>query len=197
MTTAPEQTTPPTPASAEASIPLAAPAPVAAPTAGYAGTAIALLMLGAGVIALRDSAVSAGWLDGRPFTTTVVGWLDGLTFTWWMIPVGLLAVLVGAWCVYAALRPRRRTAVAVAARSSVWMAPADLARVASRAAETVPGVLDARSSATLRKITITAHTTAGSGAPQIKSAVAEAVRDAATLVRTTPKIRVRTRTGGA
>ena len=74
------------------------------------------------------------------------------------------AVLVGAWCVYAALRPRRRTAVAVAARSSVWIAPADLARLASRAAETVPGVLDARSSATLRKITVTAHTTAGSGA---------------------------------
>lgn len=197
MTTVPEQATPASPASATASMPPAAPAPVAAPVAGYAGTAVALLMLGAGVIAMRDSAVSAGWLDGRPFTTTFVGWLDGLTFTWWMIPVGLLAVVVGAWCVYAALRPRRRTAVAVAARSSVWMAPADLARVASRAAETVPGVLDARSVATLRKITVTAHTTAGSGAPQIKSEVAEAVRDAATIVSKSPKIRVRTRTGGA
>jgi hypothetical protein len=165
--------------------------------AGYAGTVVALLMLGAGVMALRDSAVSAGWLDGRPFTTTFIGWLDGLTFTWWMIPVGLLAVVVGAWCIYAALRPRRRTAVAVAARSSVWMAPADLARVATRAAETVPGVLDAHASATLRKITITAHTTAGSGAPQIKSAVADAVLSAASIVRTPPKIRVRTRTGGA
>jgi hypothetical protein len=195
MSTAPEQTTPPTPASAEASMPPAAPAPVAAPVAGYAGTVIALLMLGVGVIALRDSAVSAGWLDGRPFTTTFVGWLDGLLFTWWMIPVGVLAVLAGAWCVYAAVRPRRRTAVAVTARSSIWMAPADLARVASHAAETVPGVLDARSSATLRTITVTAHTTAGGG--QIKTAVAEAVRDAATIVRTPPKIRVRTRTGGA
>ena len=57
MTTAPEQTTPPTPASAEPSIPPAAPAPVASPAAGYAGTAIAVLMMGAGEIALRDSAV--------------------------------------------------------------------------------------------------------------------------------------------
>ena len=160
---------------------------------------IAVLMLGLGVIALRDSAVSAGWLDGRPFTTTVVGWIDGLTFAWWMIPAGLLPRSSSARggctrrCVRGAGPLSRSTR-----RSSVWMAPADLARLASRAAETVPGVLDARSSATLRKITITAHTTAGSGAPQIKSAVAEAVRDAATaIVRTPPKIRVRTRTGGA
>jgi hypothetical protein len=197
MTTAPEQTTAATRASANASMPPAAPAPVAAPVAGYVGTVLALLLLGAGVIALRDGAVSAGWLDGRPFTTTFVGWLDGLSFAPWMVPVGLLAVVVGAWFAYAALRPRRPTAVAVAARSSVWMAPADLARVASRAAETVPGVLEARSSTTLRTLTVTAHTTAGSGAPQIKAAVTEAVGDAATIVSTPPKIRVRTRTGGA
>ena len=86
MTTAPEQTTAATRASANASMPPAAPAPVAAPVAGYVGTVLALLMLGAGVIALRDGAVSAGWLDGRPFTTTFVGWLDGLSFAPWIGP---------------------------------------------------------------------------------------------------------------
>ena len=167
------------------------------PRSRLVGTLIAVLILGLGVIALRDSAVSAGWLDGRPWITTVINWIDGLTFAWWMIPAGIAAILVGAWWVYAALRPRRRP-LAVYAASSVGIAPADLACLASRAAETVPGVLDALSSATLRKITVTAHTTADSGATQMKSAVVEAVRDsAAAIVNPPPKIRVRTHTGGA
>lgn len=55
-------------------------APVAAPAAGYAGTVIALLLLGLGVIALRDSAVSAGWMDGQLFLPSAIGWIDGLGF---------------------------------------------------------------------------------------------------------------------
>lgn len=196
MITTPERTQPP-PDSAESALPKAGSAPVAAPAAGYVGTVIALLMLSLGVVALRDGAVSAGWLDGQQWTTSAIGWVDGLTFTWWMIPVGIVAILIGAWSGYAALRPRRRTAVAVTARSSVWMAPADLARLASQAAEAVPGVLDARSSATLRKITVTAHTTADSGAAQVKSAIATAVSDAAKITSSPPKVRVRTRTGSA
>jgi hypothetical protein len=120
---------------------------------------------------------------------TVINWIDGLTFAWWMIPAGIAAILVGAWWVYAALRPRRRTALAVTAASSVWIGPADLARLVSRAAEKVPEVLEARSSATLRKLTVTAHTTAEGGATQMKSAVADAVRDSvAAIVNPPPKI---------
>jgi hypothetical protein len=196
--TAPEQTRfPAAPANtAKPIVPTAGRAPVAAPAAGYVGTLIAVLMLGLGVIALRDSAVSAGWLDGRPWITTVINWIDGLTFAWWMIPAGIAAILIGAWWVYAALRPRRRTALAVTAASSVWIGPADLARLVSRAAEKVPEVLEARSSATLRKLTVTAHSTVEGGATQMKSAVADAVRDSvAAIVKPPPKIRVRTRTG--
>ena len=197
MTTASEQTRP-SATDADAAEPTAGPAPVAAPAAGYVGSLIALIMLGLGVGALRDSAVAAGWLDGQEWTKSAIGWIDGLTFDWWMVPVGIAAILIGAWWVYAALRPRRRTAVAVNARRIVWIAPADLARLASRAAENVPGVLQARSSATLRKITVTAHTTADSGDTQIKSAVGDAVRASVlTLMSSPPKIRVRTRKGSA
>jgi hypothetical protein len=184
---APEQTPTPTPANA----------PVAAPAAGYVGTLIALLLLGLGVVALRDSAVSAGWLDGKEWTKTAIGWLDGLSFAWWMIPAGILAIVVGIWWVYAAVRPRRRTAVAVAADSSVWISPADLARVASAAAESVAGVLDARSTATLHKITVTAHTTEDGGDTSVESAIADAVRGATSIVSSPVKIRVKTRTGDA
>ncbi|GLP78393.1 hypothetical protein TUM20983_55030 [Mycobacterium antarcticum] len=184
-----------------ARLPAAGRAPVAAPSAGYVGTVIALVLLGAGIVALRDTAVLAGWLDGQPFTTTAIEGIDGLTVSWWTSPVGILAILIGAWWVYAALRPRRRTAIPVAADTSVWISPANLARIASAAAQSVPGVLDARSSAGLRKIVVTAQTTSdedvSKDGKQIKKAIAEAVGDTVNDFLATPlKVSVRTRTGG-
>lgn len=199
MTTAPNQTTTAAaPSDArEKTLPAPGRAPVAAPAAGYVGTLVALLTLAVGVIALRDSTVSAGWLGGRSWITAAIEWIDGLTFTWWMIPAGIASIIVGVWWVYAALRPRRRTAIAVAAQTSVWIAPADLARVASHAAATVPGVLDARSSATLRKIKVTVQITADSTGNEIKNAVTQAVRDSGGFLTAPHKVAVRTRTGGA
>ena len=183
------------PAVTGAALPPAARGPVAPPAAGYVGSLIALLLLALGVVALRDGAVAAGWLRGRPFLTTAIGWVDGLGFDWWMIPAGIAAIAIGAWWVYAALRPRRHTAVAVTARSSVWIGPADLARLASSAAETVPGVIDARSSATLRKIVVTATTTVGDAGSGFAAAVETAVRDATAVSSSPPTVRVRMRTG--
>jgi hypothetical protein len=172
-------------------------APVAAPAAGYIGTFIALIMLSVGVVALRDSAVSAGWFEGRLWISAVIEWIDGLTFQWWMIPVGIAAIIIGLWWVYAALRPRRRTAVAVDAHTSVWISTADLARIASHTAETMPGVLDARSSARPRKVKITADVTVEDADKAIKAAIGDAVRDSLTgFLTSPPKIVVRTRTGG-
>lgn len=189
------------PTATGAGLPPAARGPVAPPAAGYVGALIALLLLALGVVALRDSAVSAGWLRGRPFLTTAIGWVDGLGFDWWMIPAGAVAIAIGLWWVSAALRPRRRTAVSVTARSSVWIGPADLARLASRAAHTVPGVVDARSSATLRKVTVTAKvtatTTVGESGSGLASAIETAVREATAVTSSPPTVRVRTRTGTA
>ncbi|WP_226862611.1 DUF6286 domain-containing protein [Mycolicibacterium baixiangningiae] len=183
-----------------AMLPATPPSPAAPPAAGYVGSLIALLVLALGVIAVRDSAVSAGWLDGRPWTLNTVEWLDGLTYQWWMIPLGVIAILVGLWSVYSALRPRRRTALPLAARSSVWIGRSDLALVATRAAEMVPGVLGARSSATLRKVTVTVVTTAhdrGRDAQRLKSAVSAAVTNSLeSVMAAPPKVVVRTRTGG-
>jgi hypothetical protein len=200
VTTTPENPAPPD-GQRPARLPAAGRAPVGAPPAGYVGTLIAVLLLGAGVIAMRDTAVLAAWLNGQPFTTTVIEGIDGLTVTWWTSPVGLLAILIGLWWIYAALRPRRRTAVPVAAETSVWISLADLARIASAAAEDVPGVLDASSSANLHKIVVTAHTTADAGSAgagkQIKTDVAAAVADKLNgFVTTPPKVSIRTRTGG-
>ncbi|KAA0092773.1 hypothetical protein CIW49_28730 [Mycolicibacterium sp. P1-18] len=168
--------------------------PVAAPAAGYVGALIALLILALGAVALRDAAVHFGWLTGTAWIDTAVSGLDGLTYQGWMLPAGIVAILVGLWWVSAAIRPRRRTALEVPATTSVWIAKGDLARLASAAADSVPGVLDSRASASLRTVKVTANVTAGD--PALKAAITTAVADAVGgFTTTTPRITVRTRTG--
>ena len=168
--------------------------PVAAPAAGYVGALIALLILALGAVALRDAAVHFGWLTGTAWIDTAVSGLDGLTYQGWMLAAGIVAILVGLWWVSAAIRSRRRTALEVPAATSVWIAKGDLARLAGAAADSVPGVLDSRASASLRKVTVTANVTAGD--PALKAAITTAVADAVGgFTTTTPRITVRTRTG--
>jgi uncharacterized protein DUF6286 len=179
---------------ANAADPAAGRPPVAAPAAGYVGALIALLMLAVGGVALRDAAVHFGWLQGTPWTDTAVSGLDGLTYQPWMLPAGVVAILLGLWWVSAALRPRRRTALAVPARTSVWIAKADLARMASGAAASVPGVLHSRASASLRTVKVTADVTGSD--PALKAAITTAVANTiGGFTTTTPRIKVRTRTG--
>ncbi|MDG3013669.1 DUF6286 domain-containing protein [Speluncibacter jeojiensis] len=186
---------PTTTATADAVMPAAGRPPAAPPAAGYAGAVLAVILIAAGVLALRDTAVALDWLGGPLWINATIGWIDGLAFAAWMIPAGIAAVLIGGWMVWCALTPRRKTAVPVTARTSVWIEPADLARAASHAAQTVPGVLDVRSTATRRKITVTAHTT-DSRDPAIAGAVHDAVREYMTTLVTPPKIIVHNRTGG-
>lgn len=178
------------PQPAEPDIPALLPAKGSAPSAmswaAYVGILIALAMLGAGVIALRDSAISAGWLSGSPWITAAIDWIDGLTFVAWMIPAGVVTILLGAWILYAAVRPRRISACAVRARTSVWLDSTAVARIASATADRVPGVLRARTSAGLRKATVTVHVGAADIGPHVEAAVAAAVRRALAEILTTP-----------
>jgi len=116
------------------------PPPVAAPAAATVGVLLALLLPGAGVVGVRDGAVGAGWLHGAYWTRSAAQHIDGLTPQVWMIPVGVVLAPVGAWWVLAALKPRRRTALALQARSAVWIRPRDLAHLLAATAERVPGV---------------------------------------------------------
>lgn len=193
MTTA---SPPPGTADHAKTMPAAGRAPVATPGVGYVGAVLALLLVAAGVVALRDTAVALGWLGGPPWIDTAIDWIDGLRFQTWMIPAGIAAVLAGLGMLLSALTPRRTRVIAVAARSAVWIDPTDLARVASHAASAVPGVLDARSTATRRKIVVTADVVDPND-PSIPTAVDVAVRDVTEILAAAPKIIVRTRTGEA
>lgn len=134
-------------------------APVAPPAAGYIGALLAVLVIAAGCIALRDAFIAAEWISGPLWVDAAIKWVDGLRFAGWMIAAALGLVLIGGWALYSALRPRRKTAVQLQARSAIWIKTVDLARIATTTADTVPGVLDARARATRRKVVVTVHTT--------------------------------------
>ena len=156
-------------------MPAAGRAPAAPPAAGYIGALLAVLLIAAGCIAMRDACIAAGWLGGPLWIDAAIDWIDGLEFTGWMIAAGIALVLLGAWMLYSAVRPRRTTALQLDARSAVWIRPADLARAASATAHRVPGVLEATSRATRRTLVITAHTTDPAN-PDIAAQTQHAVR---------------------
>jgi hypothetical protein len=171
--------------------------PAALPAAAPAGVFLALVLLGLGVVALRDTAVALQWLHGTPWIDTVIHRIDGLRFASTMIPAGIAALAVGVALVISALRPRRSTAVAVTAASSVWISPWELAAVATHAANSVPGVFDARTAATRRTLTVSARVADTKTAQTKTNDIETAVHAATGIVSSPPKVTVRILTGAA
>lgn len=176
-------------------VPAQAAVPRAPAPAAYLGAALSLAVVAAGVIGIRDGIVAAGWMDGSMWTANAVNWIDGLTFAAWMIPAGVIALLLGVVLVIVALAPRRSTAVAVAGRTSVVIAHRDIARIAQSAARTVPGVIDAHADSTRRTVTVRARTL-GKGDSTTKSVVSQTVSASLAALATQPEIVVRIRPGG-
>ncbi|MBI3226057.1 MAG: hypothetical protein HYZ39_13480 [Mycolicibacterium cosmeticum] len=181
--------------------PVALPAPgrvpVATAPARYIGVALALTFLIAGGLALREAGVVLGWVAGTSWIGTVVAAVDGLHSQWWMVPAGAVVLAAGAWMVFSALRPRRKTAVAVDAQGAVWMRPRDVARLASFAAAAVPGVEVLRSEATRRKVILYVGLTGAESDSGAKGAIAAAVGSATEILSPPPRIAVRIGTSGS
>ena len=103
--------------------------------------------------------------------------------------------LVGVWWVLAALKPRRRTAVALQADSAVWIRPRDLAHLATATADGVPGVTHTSASAKRRKVSVTVDTTS-SDTTATRSEVTEAVTDRLAALASAPRVKVTARSRG-
>ncbi len=171
-------------------LPAAGRQPSAVPAAAPAGAFLALVLLGVGVVALRDTAVALQWLHGTPWIGAVIDRIDGMTFAWWVIPAGVTALAVGTVLVISALRPPRKTALAVKAKSSVWISPWELAGVSTFAANSVPGVFDARTAATQRKLAVSARVTDAKTVDAKTAEIDAAVRSAIQFLADPPKITV-------
>ncbi len=105
---------------------------------------VMLLLTALAVVLIRDTVVLAGWASGQPWSTPVLEWFRAVQPADWMIPVGVVLVLVGLWCLLQAMRRRPRRYLAVGSPVRAWLPAQDVDRLARSAAQSIDGVLDAR-----------------------------------------------------
>lgn len=168
-------------------------APLATAGASYLAVLIALLVIAVGVVGLRDGVIAAGWIGGTPWTPVAVDWLAALRPGGWMLPVGAVLAIAGLACVVTSIKPRRKPTAEVAAATAVFINLSDTARVATAAAESVAGVVAARSTARRGAVVVRCEVTGPLSADQ-RHAVEAAVGGELDALRAAPKIVVRTRT---
>lgn len=153
---------------------------------------IAVLLLALAVVLVRDALVGLGTLGGSPWLPAAVEALVGLTPSAVVAVVGVVVALVGLWLLLQAFRRRTRSEVAVRSQTGVFTGTSDVARLASGAARSVDGVLDASSTATLRSVTVKVV-----GTGDVQAQVQEAVTRRLSALDPAPRVRVRATTDGS
>lgn len=169
--------------------------PTAAPAAAPWAVLVALAVIALGAIGIRDALLAAGAFGGTSWTKRAADTIDGLSPQTWMIPAGVALALLGLWWLCAALKPRRRTEIALSGQPGAWIRSSDLARLAQPTAENTDGVVSARVSAGRRRVTVKATITARDSA-QIRAALTDAVEGRLTALQHAPKVKVNTRYSG-
>ncbi len=169
--------------------------PIGAGRITLLGIVMALLTGALGVIGIHDGLASGEVIDGRSWIESTINAFDGLKPQWWAVPAGVVAVLVGLWMLIVAVRRRPRTAVALRSQTGVYLRPADVRKLAARAANDVDGVTAARVSTSRRAARITVVVTGDDG--RIGQDVQDAVTERLSALESAPRLRIKTRTGVA
>lgn len=104
------------------------------------------------------------------------------------VVIGVVVALVGLWLMVAALRPRRRTHMRVAANSSVWMRPLDVARKSTAAVRRDFGSDDISSRANRKRLTVAmAHS---DGSEELAEEIQNSLRSELAVLEKPPRISV-------
>lgn len=151
--------------------------PRSAPAALVPGIVVALLLVAAGVVGIRDLAVSQGWADGQPWVATLLERLDGLTPGIGVLLLGILAALLGLGLLVLALTPGRPTHVRATRGGDLWLTPAAVASLAAGAADRAAGVVSARATRASRRSAAVHVVTRGTDGTDARTAAQQAVGD--------------------
>ncbi len=165
--------------------------PVAAPAAAVIGVLLALVVIAVGAVALREMLLGANAIAGPDWVTATARWVDGLQPATWLLPAGVGVVLVGLWWVWAAVKPRRRTEVALDGGAGVWMRAGDISRAAHATADSVAGTTTASARTSRRRVTVTITATQAE-ADGLRGQVAEAVAERLAPLERTLSVKVKT-----
>lgn len=169
--------------------------PVGAGRITLVGIVLALLTGALGVIGVHDGLVSGDVINGTSWIDSCISTFDGLKPQWWAVPVGVSMVLLGLWILSLAVRRRPRTAVALTSKTGVFLRPADVRKLAARAADDVDGVTSARVTSSRRAATVTVVITGDDG--RIGQDVQDAVAERLKALASPPRLKIKTRTGVA
>ena len=171
----------------------AAKTPVGPGAVTVVGLMLAVLVVALGVAGVHDALVAAGTAAGTPWIDAVVRPFNDLRPAVWLVPAGFTLVLSGLWLLSTALRPRRRTAIALNARTGVFLRPRDVAKLARNAAQGTDGVTSAKVTVGRRKIAVAARATTTEGMEQ---KITEAVTARLQALAKAPTVRVTVKTEG-
>lgn len=152
--------------------------PKAAPVAAFTAVIIALLLIALAVVGIHDLAVTQKWASGTSWSRTIIDGTNGATRADWVVPLAVVALLVGLFLLVVSFRPRRSTHQHVPDDDDsvdVWIAPAALGKMATNAAEDAPGVLSAHPRTSARRVRISVGTTPGADRGQVVDTVQQLV----------------------
>ncbi|MDF0531977.1 hypothetical protein P0W64_19015 [Tsukamurella sp. 8F] len=99
--------------------------------ASTVATLVAIALVAAGVIALRDTLIHLGWIGGAAWCPGVATALGGAHWSWWTWPAAVAVGVIGLALLVLAVAPRRVRAVPVG--DAVWVS-----RDSARAREEMP-----------------------------------------------------------
>lgn len=138
--------------------------PRSSPIAAATGVVIAVLFIALAVVGIHDLAVTQKWATGQSWSRAAIDGTNGLTRADWVVPLAVVALLLGLVMLLVSLTPRRTTHRHVPSSEGsldVWIVPAALGKLATGAAEDAPGVLAAHSKVSSRRIRVMVHGTPG------------------------------------
>lgn len=173
----------------------AAKPPLAAPAATGVAVVLALALIALGIVAARDALIAIGAISGSAWIAAALNFLDGLTAQTWMLPAGLATAVLGISVVFVAVKPRRRTHLALRVPDT-WIRRRDIVQLARSAARAITGVSTVTAAGSARTITLAVTPLAGYDTTALKDTVRTAVDDALTELARPPRVRVRVKEQG-
>lgn len=152
--------------------------PKATPVAAFTAVVIAVALIAVAVVGVHDLAVTQKWAAGTSWSRTIIEGTNGATRADWVVPLAVIALLIGLFLLFVSFRPRRSTHQHVPHDDDVvdvWIAPAALANMAKNAAEDAPGVLNAHPKTSARRVRVSVGTTPGADQDQVVDTVQQLV----------------------
>lgn len=154
--------------------------PRAAPVAAVTGSLVAVAFIAAAVVGIHDLVVTQGWAGGHPWARGAIDGINHTTRADWVIPLAVLALLVGLLLLWVSVKPRRSTHQPVADQdpaAQVWVTPEALSQLAGSAGDDVSGVLRAYPKVTRRHIRVSVLTVPGADQDQVTQATTALIKE--------------------